>query len=321
MKKVLTISFVLLLLFSCRDKDRKITLAGSSGRINLLTIVVENSLWKGSVGDSLREIIASPVLGLPQEETQFSVSQAPPSSFGRLLKPSRNILIVGIDEKSGYSVQKDVYASPQIIMTILGKDKTSLIQQINAHRKEIISVFKKGDIELFQKKITKEIWKVDDVKTLSKLGIALKIPKTYALVDDTGDFLWFRQDIPKGSMNLIAYSFPLVETDSIANSIIARRDSIGKKNIPGTLEGMHMITELAYSPFLKQIQLDNKLTFESKGIWEMKNDFMAGPFLNYTVVDKTNNRLVIVEGFTFSPNVKKRDYMFELEAILKTLKL
>jgi len=46
---------------------------------------------------------------------------------------------------------------------------------------------------------------------------------------------------------------------------------------------------------------------------------MAGPFLNYTVIDKANNRLIVVEGFVFAPAVNKRNYMFELEAILKTL--
>jgi hypothetical protein len=48
---------------------------------------------------------------------------------------------------------------------------------------------------------------------------------------------------------------------------------------------------------------------------------MAGPFISYSVIDKPNNRLVIVEGMTYAPSINKRDYMFELEAILKTLKI
>ena len=43
---------------------------------------------------------------------------------------------------------------------------------------------------------------------------------------------------------------------------------------------------------------------------------MAGPFLNYIVEDKPNNRLLVMEGFVFAPSVNKRDYMFELESIL-----
>ena len=89
----------------------------------------------------------------------------------------------------------------------------------------------------------------------------------------------------------------------------------------GQFDGTYMITEEAYTPFTKKTKLSNKPTFETRGKWEVKGDFMAGPFLNYTVIDKANNRLLVIEGFTYAPSVKKRDYMFELEAILKTLKI
>ena len=67
--------------------------------------------------------------------------------------------------------------------------------------------------------------------------------------------------------------------------------------------------------------MDDKQAFETRGKWEVLNDFMAGPFLNYTVVDKANNRLIVVEGFTYAPSVNKRDFVFELEAIAKSLKI
>ena len=54
-------------------------------------------------------------------------------------------------------------------------------------------------------------------------------------------------------------------------------------------------------------------------MWEVKNAFMAGPFMNYFIDDKAHNRWVVVEGFVFAPSVNKRDYMFELEAILKSV--
>ena len=47
---------------------------------------------------------------------------------------------------------------------------------------------------------------------------------------------------------------------------------------------------------------------------------MSGPFVNYAVEDKKNNRWVILEGFVFAPSVEKRDYMFELEAIIQSVK-
>ena len=82
-----------------------------------------------------------------------------------------------------------------------------------------------------------------------------------------------------------------------------------------------MITEEAYTPHIFEVTLDGKKAFETKGKWEVKGMYMAGPFISYTVVDKPNNRLVVVEGLTYAPSINKRDYMFELEAILKTLKI
>ncbi len=321
MKKIFAFIIVFLSILSCNKKDGYITLVESAGNINHLTIVIDNDLWKGSVGDSLREIIAAPILGLPQEENQFSIYQVPPKTFGRLFKTSRNILFIGLEDKEGYGVNKDLYARPQMTMTIIGKDQTSLTNQINAHKEEIISVFKTSDLKLIQKKITKNHWKTKDIKTLVNLGIQLKIPENYDLVKDTGDFLWFRQDIDKGSLNIISYALPFIENNSVENDIVASRDTIGKKYIPGQFDGTYMITEAAYTPFTKQTQLSNSPSFETRGKWEVKGDFMAGPFLNYTVIDKKNNRLLVVEGFTYAPSINKRDYMFELEAILKTLKI
>jgi hypothetical protein len=40
-----------------------------------------------------------------------------------------------------------------------------------------------------------------------------------------------------------------------------------------------MITEEAYSPYFFKIKLDGKLTYEMKGTWELRNDFMSGPLL------------------------------------------
>ncbi len=47
---------------------------------------------------------------------------------------------------------------------------------------------------------------------------------------------------------------------------------------------------------------------------------MAGPFVNYVIDDIANNRQLVIEGFVLAPSVRKRDYMFELEAIIKSIK-
>lgn len=322
MKKLLFV-FTIALLTACGKKDNKVILRESTGTINSLLIVMNNNEWKGKAGDALRDIIGNPVLGLPQEENQFSVHQVAPKTFGSLFKANRNILFVGVDKKNEvFNVKTNLYASPQTSMTILAKDEASLIENINAHKKEIIKVFKDADINFFQKKLIRKTIHLDSLKTLKDLGITMKIPEAYRKVDDTGNFLWLRNEDSEVSKNMLVYSYPLpASLDSMDVELPAMRDSIGKKYIPGGPKGSHMITEAAYSPHIKKVMLNDKNTFETRGKWEVKGDFMAGPFLNYAVVDKKKNRLVVIEGFTYAPNAKKRDYMFELEAILKTLKI
>ena len=320
MKKVILFALVVILSFSCTNND-KVILKNSMGRINSLVIVIDNSEWLGKPGDALRNIIGTPVLGLPQEENQFSVTQAPVKAFKTIFKTSRNLLLVGYGEEDSYQVKTNLYASPQLVMTILGKDKASLLTQIEKHKKDIIDVFKQADIKIYQKKLAQSLLENDTIKTLNNLNISMDIPSDYRRVDDTGDFLWLRKHIEKGDMNLIAYQLPLKEEQDIVNSIAAERDTIGKKYIPGPSDGSYMVTEAAYSPHIMPTELNKLSAFETRGKWEVKNDFMAGPFLNYTVIDKANNRLLVFEGFTYAPNANKRDFMFELEAIIKTLKI
>ena len=66
--------------------------------------------------------------------------------------------------------------------------------------------------------------------------------------------------------------------------------------------------------------LDGKKTYHTKGTWELKNDFMAGPFINYAVEDTISKRLLIIEGFCYAPSKNKRDLVFELRAIIETVK-
>ena len=111
-----------------------------------------------------------------------------------------------------------------------------------------------------------------------------------------------------------------IEKDhNIVNNIIKVRDSMGKRYIHGSLGKTWMITEKAYSPYFLQTKINHKLAFETKGTWQLKNDFMAGPFINYAIKDTKNNRYLILDGFTYNPSKSKRDLVFELEAMMKSV--
>ena len=82
-----------------------------------------------------------------------------------------------------------------------------------------------------------------------------------------------------------------------------------------------MISERAYLPYYYKTKVNNLDAILTKGTWEVQNDFMAGPFVNYIVKDTQNNRYLVLEGFAFAPTESKRNYMFELNTIITTLKI
>jgi len=306
-------------MLSCADND-KIIMLQSTGRINHVLVVIKNSDWDGEVGNAIRNIVTTPVEGLPQEENQFSINQVSPKAFNNLFKRTRNILFVGYDSITNFYSNKNIYANPQITLTILGKNKEDLINNINSHKDEFISVFKTNDLKLYQRKITKDHHKVKNTDTFNKHGFNLKIPKNYRKVEDTGDFVWYRYVMTKGLLNIVAYVVPYNFKDDInVSDILTIRDSIGEKYIPGQFENTYMMTEHLYESVFREATVSGKKAIETRGLWIVKNDFMGGPFLNYTFADRKNHQLIIIEGFSYSPSAKKRDFVFELEAILKTI--
>lgn len=310
----------IVLLISCGKSDT-VTLVSSTGRINHVLIVMNDEDWKGKVGDALKEIISEPVIGLPQEENQFSVTQVDPYTFNNLFKRNRNILFVGIDKEENFYTNHDVHASPQTTVTILAKDKEALIENIKSHADDIIDIFKKYDLALYQKKITKDFHDPETIETLNSLGITMKIPFEYKKVEDSGQFLWYRNTFERGLLNIIAYEVPVFGEPYTMASLVSFRDSIGKSYIPGQFENTYMRTEPKFTPITAKVKFNDINAIESRGLWFVEGDYMGGPFISYTVEDKANERLIVVEGFSYSPSSKKRDVVFELEAILKTMEL
>ena len=156
MKKLALLVGFILLLTSCSSKNSKPVLVDSNGRMNQLLVVMDNNLWQGIEGDSLRNVTGERVLGLPQNEPQFGVTQVPVNSFGTMFKSLKNILIIGIGEKTDFSIQSNVYAQPQTIIKLTGIDQKSLLDEIYKRKNEIITTFKNADLKAVQYRLRRK---------------------------------------------------------------------------------------------------------------------------------------------------------------------
>ncbi len=294
----------------------------TSGKINTISVIIDDQLWNADVGDSIRNKFASPVIGLPQEEPLFNINQYPVKLLEGFMTDTRAIIVVKKGEINKFQIVKDQYASPQNVFHISGKTSVDIIASLEKHAPEMIQLIKEAEIAETQKIIGQS--HINPTVISNKFHINLQVPTGYAYVLQKSNFMWLKKEIIGGNTSLLIYQVPLSainkDKDVIGN-IIRIRDSIGKLYITGTEPNTNMITEEAYAPYLSKITFDAKETIETKGTWELNNDFMSGPFINYAIIDTQYNRILILEGFCYAPSKEKRDLMHELESIIKSVEV
>ena len=312
----IALSFVLA---ACNSSSSPTYVPESSGNINSLTVVMEKQLWEGKLGDQVRSVFMAPYEGLPFDEPKYDTYYIPPKAFNGFARNNRNVIIFSKDMTNKINLLENPWARPQVAALISGEDQEVMGFYLEENKDLILRTFAENERKEKIRRISKSLNKEKEL--VNRFGLTLKYPSAYTTVKDTTNFLWIEKPVLKGHLNLIVYSLPL-DTDLkiIEKRIPEIRDSIGKKYIPGRLPKSYMITEKAYRPYYYRTKLKGLETILTKGTWEVENDYMAGPFINYIVKDTQNKRYIVLEGFAFAPTESKRNYMFELNSIITTLK-
>lgn len=325
MRAFYTVLFCVLLM-ACGDKkegDKQNFLPASNGNLNTISVVSDNIVWEGAVGESIRNIFAAPLTGLPTDEPLFSMKQIPTQVFDGFA--ARNRIVIKIDKanvEASTEIKNDVYAKPQTVALITGKTDQEIIAQLEEHKDKIIDALTKEEVKEKQRRIKLSL--LDVKKMESQLGFTINIPSVYRISKAEDKFFWVRKNLSNAkTMELMFYEVPfetISNGDSTIVDIVKMRDEITKTKIPGE-DGIYMAVEDAYAPSMFKTIIDNKPAYEVRGLWDMQGYTMAGPFITYAIEDKINNRYLVADGYVYAPSLEKRDYIFELESIIKSIKI
>lgn len=315
-----------LLLLGCgesKKEDNKTYLPASNGNLNAISVVADNILWEGNVGESIRNIFAAPLNGLPTDEPMFSMRQIPPQVFDGFAARSRIVLkIEKGNVEATTEIVNDAFAKPQTVAVVGGKTDQEIIDQLQQNKDKIIDAFTKEEVKEKLRRINLSLLDVKEVE--NELGITIDIPSAYKIGKAEDDFFWIRKSLTNTkTIDLMLYEVPLEtisEGDSTIVDIVKMRDHITKTKIPGE-DDIYMSVEDVYAPSMFKTIIDNKPAYEVRGMWEMNGFTMAGPFITYAIEDKINNRYLIADGYVYAPSLDKRDYIFELEAIIKSINI
>ncbi len=332
MKKIsliLAALFSLTSLFSCIDeKANEIKKARSVGGSSEILMVTQNDeQWNGQMGQTVRDFFEAEQYGLPQSEKNFKVSHINIDALNDMFKKHRNLIIAKIDKDIKnplVETQRNWVSEPQFVIRITASSPESWVRTFETQKDGLKLLFDDNERKRFQD-FFRPSTNVKIVNQLKKqFGISMNIPESYVIGVDKENFMWIRDEHQADkSMAFMIYELPYRDTaDLNPYNIIKVRDSIVKRHVPGSIDGSYMTTDKEFiKPAFKTLaDFPAGYAVETRGMWNVVGDFMAGPFVSYSIVDPTSSKIITAEGWVYYPNKEKRDLLRQQESILYSLK-
>lgn len=307
-----------------RHHKRSILTPASAGTPYEMLVVADNDIWNDSLGWTIQRMLDTPVPMLPQEEPSFHVSHVDFAHYNRITNLFRNIILIKKNDnftKPKISVERNVHSEPQLIMTIQGPDWDELTQYVKKCSDMILQYFSAEEINRYATDLEVRYSQKFDEQCMETFGCHIHIPADLKKIKVGKDFLWASNDGLSTIQNICVYSYPYVsEKVFTRHAYIALRDTFMKRNIPGEHPGQWMQTNHDYVQ-LRDISSRGVYVQEARGLWEMHNDWMGGPFVAHSMVDTINGKIIVAEAFVFAPSKMKRTMIRRLEASLFTLEM
>ena len=325
MKRFLSYAILIIMalaLISCsEDKRKKALLPNISGHAGEVIVVIDKGDWEGAVGTTLRDTLGQDCRFLPQREPLYSLVNVIPSGFTNMFQIHRNIIVVNIKNDvtdPGVKLRQDIWAKPQIVISIDAKSSAEAVDIIKENSRLIIAALDQAEKDrLIANHKRYEERSLAEVVT-KMIGGSPHFPSGYKLKKQTEDFIWISYDIQYVTQGILIYKYPVVEGENMMSldNILAENSKMLKANVPGMFEGTYMMTSEFARPSLEYLKFRGRDFAELRGFWEVYNDYMGGPFVAHTFYSKDGKYMIFMEGFVYAPKYDKRTYLRQVESIL-----
>jgi len=310
---------------SCKDEVK--ILSSSTGKAGEIVVVANTNIWNGNVGETIRAILTETDTLLPQPEAKFSIINIPEKQFASIFKSHRNIVIIQTEKDKSeceLSTSNNVYSAPQTILYIIGADEEQILETLQKYSNKITDIFEQSEID----RIKNGLKSIENAELRAlvenKYGYSMYFPADYDLFTDKNEFMWLGLRTTKGTEGVFIYTYPYTDKAQLSfESLIAKRNEILKQYVPFDKEpqgSAYMTTTNYIDPAYKTLKIDDEFFARIRGLWEVENDFMGGPFVSYTTIDQENNMVITFDGFVYAPSRTKRDLLRRIEGIILTAK-
>ena len=312
----------LLALGACagRNTSREKLLPNVSGKAGEIIVVIDKDSWEGAPGTALRTFLSGDCPYLAQREPLFNLANVPPGNFGNMFKVHRNIILLdinpqGTEEKVTWL--KNEWARPQSVARISAFDREGAANLIAQEGRNLIEFFEQAERDriIANARLYENTGLRPAVEELT--GGILHVPSGYKLKSKRDGFVWIADEKQYTNQAILIYTYPVPEGDPFTmENLISKRNEIMKENVPGQFENTYMTTSLAIAPTVTSLRYRGRDFMQTRGFWEVYNDFMGGPFVSHAFYSRKGDRIIVLEAFVYAPKYDKRQYLRQVESIL-----
>lgn len=302
-------------------KTKKALMPNITGKAGEVIVVIDQGDWEGAVGTVLRDSLAGDTPFLPQREPLFSLVNVPQSAFTNMFKVHRNIILLNINSsvvEPGVVFRKDIWAAPQTVINVNAPNAETAVTLIEensrkmalaieqAERDRIISNTKKYE-ELKLAPVVREIF-----------GGSPHFPSGYQLKKKTSDFVWIEYAIQHVTQGIFIYKYPVVEGEQMLSleSLVENSDEMLKNNVPGMFDNTYMMISDFLTPSIEYQRYKGLEFAEIRGLWEVYNDYMGGPFVSHAFYSQDGKDVIVLQAWVYAPKYDKRQYLRQVESVI-----
>uniref|UniRef100_UPI004038B98F DUF4837 family protein n=1 Tax=Segatella hominis TaxID=2518605 RepID=UPI004038B98F len=283
---------------------------------------------------------------MPQPESMFNIIQVRKGKLTSLYQTVRNRVVVDVDKRNRdfeVKISKDVNAAPQVIIRI----KAQAVEQLKSRldRMRLRQILDESELKHLASVIRQNVEKQKEVKRL--FGIDMRIPLDMDASKKAKDFVWYSNNTNSGMKNLLVFKINSSEKNPSARENHSSRENLSaggnlssKETSSGTEEypSNGISLSLADKVLIDSVLQKNMLgetdemymvipRLGERGLWEMEGDAMGGPYVMKIIRRQKNgkisgrkNEIIVVIGFVYAPEMKKRNLIKQLEAVLTTIR-
>ncbi len=317
--RILALALLLPGAIACKNSGKTL-LPNVSGRAGEVIVVIDKENWEGNLGSEVRAILSRDCEFLPQKEPLYSLVNIAPGAFGDMFKYHRNIVYFNIDpqaEKQEMVLRSDVWSRPQCYIQIDATCADSAIAVIRKNRDNLEGAIEQAERNrvIANTLLYEEGSLGEAVEQMT--GGKMHFPVGYDLKKATKDFIWIADEKQYTIQGVFVYKYPVTDSDPFTvEKIVEKRNAFLKANVPGMFENTYMTTSEFITPGVKYLKYRDRDFTETRGLWEVYNDYMGGPFVSHSFYSRDGKEVIVLESWVYAAKYDKRQYLRQVESLL-----